>query len=111
MLQDHKVLQIIISCSQFMANLQAVRNLQALLVVQMSMLFLRAPPAEKCCVEGLAPKAMSIVFSRVMATAANKFLRDFGINEVKGFEHTPLVIDDGTLFCHFCDLLHGNVLH
>ena len=75
------------------------------------MLFLGAPPAEKCFVEGLAPNAMSIVFSRLTATAANKLLRDLGINDVNGFEHTPLVIDDGMLFCCCLDLLHGNVLH
>ena len=75
------------------------------------MLFLGAPPAEKYCVEGLAAKPMSIVFSRVSATAANKLLRDLGINEVNGFEHTPLMIDEGTLFCHCLDLLHASVLH
>ena len=75
------------------------------------MLFLRAPPAEQCCVGGLAPKAMSIVFSSVTATAANTLLRDLGVNEVNGFEHTPLAIDDGMLFCHCLGLLHGNVLH
>ena len=75
------------------------------------MLFLGAPPAEKYCVEGLASKAMSIVFSRVTATAANKLLRDLGINEVNGFEHTPLVVDEGTLFSSCLGLLYASVLH
>jgi hypothetical protein len=62
------------------------------------MLLLGAPPAEACYVEGLAPEAVSIVFSKVSATAANKLLRDLGINEVNGFEHKPLEVDEGTLF-------------
>ena len=75
------------------------------------MLFLGLPPPAQCCVEGLAPKATSIVFSRVTATAANKLLRDLGIIEVNGFEHTPLVIDEGTLFSSCLGLIYANVLH